>query len=182
LAQEEEPEHTEEGSGSRADDFRESIWSIRVKHKRLYFLLFTLQIIIGTAWLIRKAVLDESLTGISDRALSLWQELAPAAIASAAIALVITDIWGTITVFADWLEETLQRRRRNEQERHRKEIQAAKEFGRMEATAVLQKRTAEVQQRWEGWNHRREAAVAAGVDFNEPPPGIDQDTEDPQQE
>ena len=108
MAQEEEPNIRRKGRSSRADDFRESIWSIRVKHKRLYFRLFTLQIVIGTAWLIRKAVLDESLTGISDRSLSLWQELAPAAIASAAIALAITDIWGIITVFADWLEETLQ--------------------------------------------------------------------------
>ena len=73
MAQEEEPERTEEGPGNRADDVRESIWSIRVKHKRLYFRLFTLQIIIGVAWFIRKAVLDESLTGIPDRILSLWR-------------------------------------------------------------------------------------------------------------
>lgn len=163
MAREEEPEHTGEGPGNRADDVRESIWSIRVKHKRLYFRLFTLQIIIGAAWLIRKAVLDESLTGIPDKILSVWQELAPVAIASAAIALAITDTWGTITVFADWLEETLERRRQ-------RQIKAA-----------VDKARAEERQRWEGWNHRREAAVAAGVDFNEPPPGIDQNAEDPQQ-
>ena len=52
----------------------------------------------------------------------------------------------------------------------------------MEATQYFKREPPKCNKRWEGWNHRREAAVAAGVDFNEPPPGIDQDTEDPQQE
>ena len=159
MAQEEEPERTEEGPGNRADDVRESIWSIRVKHKRLYFRLFTLQIIIGAVWLIRRAVLDESLTGIPDKILSAWQEFAPVAIASAAIALAITDIWGTITVFADWLEETLERRRQ-------RQIKAA-----------VDKARAEERQKWQGWNQRREAAVAAGEDFDEPPPGVTSETD-----
>ena len=177
MEQEEEPERTEEGPGSRADDVRESIWSIRVKHKRLYFRLFTLQIIIGAVWLIRRAVLDESLTGIPDKILSVWQEFAPVAIASAAFALAITDIWGTITVFADWLEETLERRRQRQiKAAVDKAVKAAVEEARAEALAEAR---ADERQKWEGWNHRREAAVAAGVDFNEPPPGIDQDTDGP---
>ena len=173
MAQEEEPERTEEGPESRADDVRESIWSIRVKHKRLYFRLFTLQIVIAAVWLIRKAVLDESLNGIPDKILSIWQEFAPVGIASAAIALAITDIWGTITVFADWLEDELKKRRQRQiKAAVDKAVKAAVEVARAEARAGER-------QRWEGWNHRREAAVAAGVDFNEPPPGIDQDTDGP---
>ena len=173
MAQEEEPERTEEGPESRADDVRESIWSIRVKHKRLYFRLFTLQIVIAAVWLIRKAVLDESLNGIPDKILSIWQEFAPVGIASAAIALAITDIWGTITVFADWLEDELKKRRQRQiKAAVDKAVKAAVEVARAEARA-------DERQRWEGWNYRREAAVAAGVDFNEPPPGIDQDTDGP---
>ncbi len=177
--QEEEPERTEEGPGNRADDVRESIWSIRVKHKRLYFRLFTLQIIIGAAWFIRKVVLDESLTGIPDKILSVWQEMAPVAIASAAIALAITDTWGTITVFADWLEDELKKRRQRQiKAAVDKAVRVAVEEARAQASAEAR---ADERQRWEDWNHRREAAVAAGVDFNEPPPGIDQVTGDPQQ-
>ena len=80
-------------------------------------------------------------------------------------------------VLSTWLAETLDKRRRKEQELHRQEIEAAKEFARMEAAAEVRKRTTEVQQRWENWNQRREAAVVAGLEFNEPPPDID-DTAD----
>ena len=97
------------------------------------------------------------------------------AIASAAIALAMTDIWGTITVFADWLEDELKKRRQRQiKAAVDKAVKVAVEEARAEARA-------DERQRWEDWNHRREAAVAAGVDFNEPPPGIDQDIRDPQQ-
>ena len=180
MAREEEPEQTEEGPENRADDVRESIWSIRVKHKRLYFRLFTLQIIIGVAWLIRKAVLDESLTGIPDRILSVWQELAPVAIASAVIALVITDTWGTITVlFADWLEDELKKRRQ-------RQIKAAVDKARAEALEEARAEERETARQFRrnlrDWNRRREAAASAGEEFNEPPPGIDLENEDPQRE
>ena len=76
-------------------------------------------------------------------------------------------------VLSTWLAETLDKRRRKEQELHRKEVEAAKEFARMEAAAEVKKRTAEVQQRWEEWNQRRESAAAAGIEFDEPPPVFD---------
>ena len=81
-------------------------------------------------------------------------------------------------VLSTWLQETLDKRRQREEERHRQEIEAAKEFARMEATAEVQKRTAEVQQRWEEWNQRREAAEAAGEEFNESPPAAAETSED----
>ena len=66
-------------------------------------------------------------------------------------------------VFGTWLEETLEKRRQ-------RQIRTAAENAR-----------AEVQKAWAEWNRRREAAAAAGEEFTEPPPGIDQDPEDSQQ-
>lgn len=179
MAREEEPKQTEEGPGNHADDVRESIWSIRVKHKRLYFRLFTLQIIIGAAWLIRRAILDESLAGIPDRILSVWQELAPVAIASAVIALAITDTWGTITVFADWLEDELKKRR---QRQIKAAVDAAVKVAVEETRAEERETARQFRRNLRDWNRRREAAASAGEEFHEPPPGIDLENEDPQRE
>ena len=70
-------------------------------------------------------------------------------------------------VIASWLEETLEKRRQ-------RQIRAAADKARTEGEQA-------VQQRWVDWNRRREAAEAVGEDFNEPPPGVDQKTEDTQQ-
>lgn len=100
--------------------------------------------------------------------------MAPAAVASAAFALVIIDGLNGIMVLSIWLEEVLERRRERDMERRRKEIQAAQaaaESARMEAAA-------EVQKRWEEWNRRREAAAATGEGINEPPPGTSENSEE----
>ena len=91
--------------------------------------------------------------------------MAPAAVASAAFALVIIDGLNGIMVLSIWLEEVLERRRERDMERRRKEIQAAAQAA------------AEVQKRWEEWNRRREAA-ATGEGFNEPPPGTSENSEE----
>ena len=70
-------------------------------------------------------------------------------------------------VIASWLEETLEKRRQ-------RQIRAAADKARTEGEQA-------VQQRWVDWNRRREAAMSAGEDFNEPPPGVNQEFEDPQQ-
>ena len=74
-------------------------------------------------------------------------------------------------VLSTWLEDELKRRRE-------RQIKAAVEAAVEEACAEAH---AEERQRWEQWNRRREAAVAAGEDFNELPPGVDQESEDRQQ-
>ena len=65
-------------------------------------------------------------------------------------------------VIASWLEETLEKRRQ-------RQIKAAENAGVVRGRAEA---AAEVQQKWEEWNQRREDAAAAGEEFNEPPPGV----------
>ena len=168
MAQSSEPGGPEDAERKeQSEEERESIWTIPARYKGWYFGLFSVQIIIATIWLVRAAIVDESRNSISEILLFIWQTMAPVAITSAAFALVIIDTWKTTMVFGTWLEETLEKRRQ-------RQIRAAEERG-------LVRGRAESQKEWEKWNRRREAAVAAGEDFNEPPPGIDQETEDPHQ-
>ncbi len=155
--------------GNKVDDDRESIWTIPARLKRWYFALFSIQVIIAAIWLVKTAIADESQNGVPDILFYVWQYMAPAAVSSATLALVIVDTVNGIMVLSTWLQETLEKRRL-------RQIKAAEDAGvaRGRAEAV-----AELQQKWEDWNKRREAA--AGEEFNEPPPGAASETEDAHQ-
>jgi hypothetical protein len=154
----------DERGRQQSKEDRESIWSIPAKYKRWYFGLFTAQVIIAAVWMIRTAIADDTLPGIPEKILFVWQGMAPMAISSAAFSLVLIDTWATSMVIASWLEETLEKRRQ-------RQIRAAEDRGR-----------AEVQKEWTDWNQRREAAATAGEEFNEPPPGVVPGSQDPQRE
>ena len=70
-------------------------------------------------------------------------------------------------VLSTWLEDELKKRRERQ---IKAAVEAAVEAAVKEARAEA---LAEERERWVEWNHRREAAAAAGQEFNEPPPGID---------
>ena len=163
----------------QGDEERESIWSIPVSLKRLYFALFTVQMFIVMAWLIRTAIVDDSLPGIPEKIASIWLRMAPMAVSSAAIALTITDTWKTSMVLGTWLEETLEKRRQ-------RQIKAAVDKAVKEAVEEATQEVAEARRQlrdWWAWNQRRVASEAAGEEFNEPPPGADDpENEDPRSE
>lgn len=138
---------------------RESIWTIPTRLKRWYFALFSVQIVIATVWILWTAITGESVGGASETLIYLWQYMAPAAVASAAFALVIIDTVNGIMVLSTWLEEVLEKRRQRQ----------------IKDAVDVERRS------WLDWNRRREAAAAAGEDFTEPPPGTTTDTEDSQQ-
>ena len=172
-----------------ADDDRESIWSIPASLKGLYFGLFTTQIVIAAAWLIRTAIVDEALVGIPAKVHFVWQGMAPLAISSAAFALIITDTWKTSMVLGTYLEDVLKKRRQKSIAEAQKKAFAqgqAEGHAQGQAEGHAQGQTEgimEERQRWQKWNQRREAAVAAGEEFNEPPPsGTERESQDPQRE
>ena len=108
----------------------------------------------------------------------MWLNMAPAAVSSATFALVIVDTVNGIMVLSTWLAETLEKRRRKEEERRRKEVERIRKEverirleGKVAAESARMEATLEVQNRWEEWNRRREAAAMAGEEFTEPPPG-----------
>ena len=156
----------ESAEDRRGDDDRESIWSIPARLKRLYFGLFTVQIIVALVWLILAALADETLVGFQAKILYVWQNMAPAAITSATFALVLTDAWGLMSmVFTAWLEDELKKRRQRQiNAAVKKATEKAREEGRAEVWA-------EVRRQWHEWDDRRKAAEAAGEKFTEMPPG-----------
>ena len=178
-----EPES--EGRRARTEEERESIWTIPAKYKGWYFGLFSIQIIIAAIWLAITAIADESRNGVWEVLLFVWQGMAPIAITSATFALVIIDAWKTTMVFGTWLEETLEKRRRRQiKEAVDRAVEKTRSEER-EATheavdRAVEKTRTEERQRWLEWNQRRETAVAAGQEFNEPPPGVDPGNEDGQ--
>ena len=147
--------------------------------------MFTGQIVVAAIWLTQRAIADESLPGVSDKILSVWQNMAPVAISSAAIALALTDIWGTAMVIASWLEDELKRRRQRQQRQIRAALEEAVEKAvekAVEETREEERETArQFRNRLLDWSQRRETAAAAGEEFDEPPPDIgDPDNEDTQ--
>ena len=150
MAQSSEPNCLEDAERKeQPEEERESIWSIPARYKGWYFSLFSVQFIIAAVWLIWVSVADDALPSIPKKVFFVWQGMAPMAISSAALSLVIVEGWRITMVIASWLEETLEKRRQ-------RQIKAA---------------VAEEREKWQEWNRRREAAAAAGEEFHEPPPG-----------
>ena len=80
---------------------REPIWSIASGARQVYFALFTIQFTVAIMLLLdRNGGILES-----------WAQLGPIAIASAAMAIAVTEIGGYAMVLARGLEESIKRRR-----------------------------------------------------------------------
>lgn len=179
----EEQEEQKDQPENKVDDDRESIWTIPAKLKRWYFALFSIQVVIAAIWLVRMGIVDEGRNGIPDILFYVWQYMAPAAVSSATFALVIVDTAKGVMVLSTWLEDELKKRRERQikaavEAAVKVAVEAAVKEARAEARAEA---LSEERQRWEQWNRRREAAEAAGEQFNEPPPGVNQESEDLQQ-
>jgi membrane protein implicated in regulation of membrane protease activity len=189
LAQSDYPERPDE---EQPEQQRESIWSIPAKYKRWYFGLFTGQMIIATIWLVRTAIVDDTRAGIPEKILFVWQGAAPMAITSAAFALTIIDTWGLSMVLASYLEDVLRKRRQKSIAEARKKALAEGRAaglaeghteGRAEGRSEgLSEGFEDASRMWQEWNRRREAAVAAGEEFTEPPPSTAQTSQAPSRE
>ena len=166
MAQSSEPNWLEDAERKeQPEEERESIWSIPARYKGWYFSLFSVQFIIAAVWLIWVSVADDALPSIPKKVFFVWQGMAPMAISSAALSLVIVEGWRITMVIASWLEETLEKRRQ-------RQIKAAVDKARAEGHAEARAEgRAEEREQWQEWNRRREAAAAAGEEFHEPPPG-----------
>ena len=80
---------------------RESIWSVSRETKTYYFILFSLQVLIGLGLIFRE-------TGA---VLATWERASPIVVTSAAVAIIATEGWRTTMVLADLLRERLEGQR-----------------------------------------------------------------------
>lgn len=129
---------------------RESIWSVPARWQTIYFTLFNVCFIAGTALTIsQECCLDHSSDGAVKSLLDIIQGGATAAIFSAAMALVVTEGW---TMLSTMLSTMLTRKT---------EEYLAKRYEQGRAEALVEV---------EAWNRRRLAAEAKGEPFDEPLP------------
>ena len=129
---------------------RDSIWSIPLARRALYFGLFTGYALAGIGFLLWYEIFVYAADTPPETALSIIQGVGVTTVGAAGLALLTIEGPRTLMVVADYITQRwlnpLKRRLREE--------------GRAESQAA-----------WEAWNARRMAAEASGESFDEPPPG-----------
>ena len=91
------------------DTERESIWSVPKEAKSAFYLLFIGQFLLGVCVLWSRPAGPPG--GWEERLVDGWNDAAPLAVASAAVALVVTEIWRFVVVLSKGLYEKLERER-----------------------------------------------------------------------
>ena len=151
----------EPGSRGKSGYRRESVWSVNEGWRQLYFALFLLLMGAGSAFtLLREAYERAADKAVIESLADIFVGEAAASVASAGIALWITEVVMLSTMLARKLDE---RKARILREGRREGRQEGRREGRQEG------RLAE-RAEWDAWLERMQAAQAAGEAFDEPPP------------
>ena len=180
---------------------RDSIWSIPLARRALYFGLFTAYALAGIGFLLWYEIFEQTADTWPETILSVTQGIGINTVGAAGLALLTIEGPRTIMVIGDYLKKRLiepleERRRleaeqrREEAERRREEAEQRREEARMKGHAEGRaeghaegraegraEAEAEVRAEWEAWNERRMAAEASGEPFDEPLPGTTSSTE-----
>ena len=127
------------------------------RNRNIFLVIYGILFSVGVGLIVYRGP-DDAVTGWVDQVIWIWGATAPLAAVSVPGAVVLTEITRWIMVLAAWLENRLERSR----EEYRAKIS---EVARVETRA-------ETDREWEGWIERREAAVARGEPFGEPPPSV----------
>ena len=133
---------------------RDSIWSIPLARRALYFGLFTIYALAGVAFLIWYEVFERKADTWAETIYSITQGIGVNTVGAAGLALLTIEGPKTVMVVADYIT---QRWLNPLKKRLREEARAEGEARRQAA--------------WEAWNERRLAAEAQGEPFDEAPPG-----------
>ena len=167
---------------------RDSIWTIPLARRALYFGLFTLYALAGIGFLIWYEVFDHTVDTWSETVLSITQGIGVASVGAAGLALLTIEGPENIMVVADYLRkkliEPLEERRRQEAEQRQREARdrglaegraEGRAAGRAEGRAAGRAEgraegEARRQAEWVAWNERRMTAASRGDPFDEPPP------------
>ena len=127
------------------------------RNRNIFLVIYALLFGVGAGLIVYRGP-DGDASGWVDQVIWVWGAMAPLAAVAVPGAVVLTEIARWIMVLAAWLENRLERSR----EEYRAKI----------SEAVRAETRAETDREWEGWVERREAAVARGEPFSEPPPSV----------
>ena len=139
--------------GRARSRMRESIWSISPRWKTAYFLLFSIQSLVGTGLLSWYEIAQRTEDGAIETVLAIISGMAQVGVAAAVATVVTTEVAQNIMVTGEYLRQKLvkpliEKQRAEGREEGRKEERAA----------------------WEAWNRRRLHAESKDEPFDEPPP------------
>ena len=138
---------------------RESIWSVSVETKTLYFRVFTTLFLVGMVLLIVREVQAGGAAFLVERILHVWESAAAVAIASAAMSLTGIETGGLVMLWREKLENVRAARR-----------EEGRVVGREEGR---EEREQEMRRELMAWFERLEEARREGRPFDEPPPFAD---------
>ena len=146
---------------------RESIWSISPRWKTAYFLLFSIQSLLGTGLLSWYEIAQRTEDDAVETVLAIISGMAEVGVAAALATVVTTEVTQNVMVTGEYLRQKLVEPLK---EKQRAEGRAeGRVEGRVEGHAEGR---AERDAAWEAWNRRRMAAEAEGKPFDEPPPSV----------
>ena len=143
------PEEIEEEEQLAAEE-RESIWSVPRRLRRWYAAIFVVQYLIFLGLTIYDVVVNQPAAGLVATILAVQRGMTANILNIAASAYAILEVY----MLADWLREW-------DRNRFRKSRQQARE-ARRRATAA--------EKASQAWYQRQQAALKAGIPFDEPPP------------
>ena len=151
---------------------RDSIWTIPLSWRALYFGLFTIYALAGIGFQIWYHIFEQNADTWPETILYITQGIGVNTVGAAGLALLTIEGPNTIMIVADYLRkrliEPLEERRRQEAAQRQRE---ARDKGLAEGLAEGRAQAeAEVQAAWEAWNERRMTAEAGGAPFEESPP------------
>ena len=123
------------------------------RNRNIFLVIYGILFSVGVGLIVYRGPGGDAV-GWVDQVIWIWGATAPLAAVAVPGAVVLTEIARWIMVLAAWLENRL--------ERSREEYRAR----------IGEEARAETDREWEGWIERREAAVARGEPFAEPPPSV----------
>ena len=206
-----EEESSDEQNQQPQED-RDSIWSIPLSRRALYFGLFTGYALAGIGFLLWYEIFEHTADTWPETVLSITQGIGVTIVGAAGLALLTIEGPRTVMVIGDYLKkrliEPLEERRRLEAQRLRDQARAeglaeghteGLAEGRTEGLAegrtegLAEGRTeglaqglaegeARRQAEWVAWNERRLAAGARGEPFDEPPPDLPEEPDQTEDE
>ena len=144
-------------------DHRESVWSVNERWRQLYFTLFLLLMGAGSSFTLWREAFERAADKpVLQSLVDIFAGEAAASVASAGIALWITEVVMLSTMIGRKLDE---RKARILREGRREGRQEGRREGRQEGRAATDAA-------WRAWYERMQAARSRGEEFAEPPPSL----------
>ena len=136
-------------------DHRESVWSVNERWRQLYFTLFLLLMGAGSAFTLWREAFERAADKpVLQSLVDIFAGEAAASVASAGIALWITEVVMLSTMIGRKLDE-----------RKARILREGRREGRQEGRAATDAA-------WRAWYERMQAARSRGEEFAEPPPSL----------